>query len=505
VTPAPARASVVYGVPVAKAAPRAAGGSDPTPGDEALAFDEAVAELAVRFRAALEPPAHAGVDIDAPAMRARLEEPLPARGRPLAGLLAELEERVRPGLPGTTGGRYFGYVTGGVLPSAAVVQAWATAVDQNTGIWTLAPAATEVENLALRWLAELLGYPLGSATFTSGATGANLVSLAVARHWLGKQVGVHIATEGVRALPPFAVYGSEELHFTNVKALRALGLGSDCLRRVPVDDAFRFDVAALRAAIERDRDDGVVPGIVIAHAGSVNTGAADPLVEIAAVCREQRLWLHVDGAFGAFFRLCARTAPLVDGLELADSLTVDGHKWLNLPNGIGFAFLRDGELHREALAGSAVYLTRALGAGQDLHELGVEASRPWRGAATWAALKHLGREGVVDLVTRCCDLAQELAGLVSASRSLELMAPTTTCVVCFRYRPSGWEPGAALDDLNRRIQERLALGGTVHATGGMLPGGFCFRPAIVSWRTTSEDVAALAREVERIGDDVVAA
>jgi glutamate/tyrosine decarboxylase-like PLP-dependent enzyme len=497
---------VVYGVPVAKAAPRTTGEPEATaPHDETMELDEAVADLAARFRAALEPPEHAGVDIDAPAMRARLEEPLPARGRPLTGVLGELEERVRPGMPGTTGGRYFGYVTGGVLPSAAIVQAWATAVDQNTGLWTLAPAATELENVVLGWLADLLGYPRGGATFTSGATGANLVSLAVARHWLGKQVGVDVAREGVRPLPPFAVYGSEELHFTNVKALRTLGLGSECVRRVPVDDGFRFDVAALRTAIERDRENGVVPGIVIAHAGSVNTGAADPLVDIAAVCREHRLWLHVDGAFGAFFRLCARTAPLVAGLELADSLTVDGHKWLNLPNGIGFALLRDGDLHREALAGGAVYLTPALGAGQDLHELGVEASRPWRGAAAWAALKHLGREGVADLVTRCCDLAQQLASLVSASRSLELMAPATTCVVCFRYRPSGWEPGAALDDFNRRIQERLALGGTVLATGGMLPGGFCFRPAIVSWRTTSEDVAALAREVERIGDGLAAA
>jgi glutamate/tyrosine decarboxylase-like PLP-dependent enzyme len=243
---------------------------------------------------------------------------------------------------------------------------------------------------------------------------------------------------------------------------------------------------------------------VIAHAGSANTGACDPLREIAEVCRRQGLWLHVDGAFGAFFRLCRRTAHLVDGLELADSVAVDGHKWLNLPNGIGFAFLRDVELHRETFAGSAAYLTPALGAGQDLHELGVEASRPWRGAATWAALKHLGRDGVAELVTRCCDLAQELGRLVDASPRLELTAPVATCVVCFRYRPSGISAGEELDSLNRRLQQRLAREGAVLATGGMLASGFSLRPAIVSWRTTAADVALLAREVERIGDELAA-
>ena len=418
-------------------------------------------------------------------------------------MLAELTARVEPGLAGTTGGRYLGYVTGGVLPSAAIAQAWAAAVDQNTGLWALGPAASELEQVVLGWLADLLGIPRGGAVFTSGAAGANLVSLAVARHQLGRDTGVDVGRQGVRALPPLAVYGSAELHFTNVKALRVLGLGSDCLRRVPVDGAFRLDCAALERAIDDDREAGRRPAIVIAHAGSPNTGASDPLRDIASVCRQHGLWLHVDGAFGAFFRLCPRTAPLVDGLELADSVTVDGHKWLNLPNGIGFAFLRDGELHHETFAGTAAYLTPALGAGQDLHEYGLEASRPWRGAATWAALKHLGRHGVAELVTRCCDLALELGRLVEASPRLELTAPVSTCVVCFRYRPPGMPEGEDLDGLNRRLQQRLAREGAVLATGGMLPSGFSLRPAIVSWRTTAEDVALLAHEVERIGDGLI--
>jgi glutamate/tyrosine decarboxylase-like PLP-dependent enzyme/uncharacterized RmlC-like cupin family protein len=487
---------------VAETRRRYAAGEPAPAGHDVAALDAAVADLARRFRAALDPPSHAGVDVDAATLRARLEAPLPERGRPLEEVLGALVEIVEPGLAGTTGGRYLGYVTGGLLPSAAIAQAWAVAVDQNPGLWGLAPAATELEQVVLGWLADLLGLPRGSATFTSGAAGANLVCLAVARQWAGKRAGVDVNRAGVGALPPLAVYGSTELHFTDVKALRTLGLGDDCVRRVPVDDAFRLDPGALAEAVAADRAAGLEPAIVVAHAGSANTGAGDPLREIAALCAREGLWLHVDGAFGAFFRLCDRTAALVDGIELADSVAVDGHKWLNLPNGIGFAFLRDRELHRETFGGSAAYLTPALGAGIDLHELGVEASKPWRGAATWAALVQLGREGVAELVTRCCDVAAELGRIVEATPRLELTAPVASCVVCFRYRPADATQGEPLDELNRRIQQRLAREGVVLATGGMLPSGFSLRPAIVSWRTTVDDVALLAREVERLGDEL---
>ncbi len=462
-------------------------------------LDVAVTDLAERFRAALDPPAHAGVSISPAAMRARLAEPLPERGIPVDEILAELEERVRPGLPGSTGGRYFGYVTGGLLPGAAIAQAWSVALDQNPALWTLAPGAAELEQVAVGWLADLIGYPQGSGVFTSGATMANTVSLAVARNWFGKRHGIDVAERGVRALPEASVYGSVELHLSDHKALRTLGLGSGCVRRIPIDERYRMEVPALAAAIERDRAAGVEPAIVIAQAGSVVTGSSDPLEAIAELCAEQGLWLHVDGAFGAFFRLCERTAPLVAGLERADSLAVDGHKWLNLPNGTGFALLRDAELHRETFAGSAAYLTPAAVAGQDLHELGIEASRSWRGAAAWAALKQLGREGVVDLVTRCCDLTAELASLVEASPRLELAAPAPTCVCCFRYRPESCPDGPELEELNSRIQREVSGAGDVFVTGAELASGFCLRACIVSWRTSSDDVAALVAAVERAG------
>jgi glutamate/tyrosine decarboxylase-like PLP-dependent enzyme len=458
--------------------------------------DAAVDDLAERFRVALEPPLRAAAELDSATLRARFDEPLPEQGMPVEEILAQLDERSAGGLAGSTGGRYFGYVTGASLPAAAIVEAWTAAVDQNTGMWPLGPAAVELELVTLRWLAELLEFPGASGYFGSGATMANTICLAVARHWFGRQHGVDVKQQGVRALPELAVYGSDELHLSDHKALRTLGLGSGCVRPVPIDADYRMRVEPLVEAIERDRSAGVVPAIVIAQAGSVNTGASDPLAEIADVCERYGLWLHVDGAFGAFFRLCERTAPLVRGMERADSLTVDAHKWLNVPNGVGFALLRDAELHAETFGGSAGYLTP--GAGANLHELGIEASRSWRGASVWAALKQLGRDGVGELVTRCCDLARELAEAVEEQPRLELAAPAPSNIVCFRYVRDGIDA----EQVNREIQARVAAGGVVFHTGAVLGGRFCQRAAFSSWRTTSDDVRALVREVVGVGDSL---
>ncbi|HZC29011.1 MAG TPA: aminotransferase class V-fold PLP-dependent enzyme, partial [Gaiellaceae bacterium] len=315
--------------------------------------DAAVDAFAARLRAALEPPAAAAVTVDSATLRAQLDEPLPEEGLPVERVVDELERRTRGGLAGGTGGRYFGYVTGAALPAAVLAEAWTAAVDQNVGMWPLGPAAVELEQLTLEWLADLLEYPRGSGYFGSGATMANTIGIALARQAFGERHGVDVREAGVRALPNFAVYGSEELHLSDYKALRTLGLGAACVRPIPIDDAYAMEVPPLVEAIERDLAAGVEPAVVIAQAGSVNTGASDPLDAIADVCDRYGVWLHVDGAFGAFFRLNQRTAPLVAGLERADSLAVDAHKWLNVPNGVGFVLTRHPELHAEAFAGSA--------------------------------------------------------------------------------------------------------------------------------------------------------
>jgi glutamate/tyrosine decarboxylase-like PLP-dependent enzyme len=458
--------------------------------------DAAVADFAERFRAALEPPSRAAAECDSPTLRARFDEPLPEVGLPIEAILGQLDDRSAGGLAGSTGGRYFGYVTGASLPAAAIVEAWTAAVDQNVGMWPLGPVAVELEQVTLRWLADLLAFPSASGYFGSGATMANTVGLAVARYWFGRKHGVDVGEDGVRALPPLAVYGSVELHLSDQKALRTLGLGSGCVRAIPINGAYGMQVEPLVEAIERDRAAGIEPAIVIAQAGSVNTGACDPLEPIADVCERYGLWLHVDGAFGAFFGLCERTAPLVAGMERANSLAVDAHKWLNVPNGVGFALLRDADLHHETFGGSAGYLTP--GSGANLHEFGIEASRSWRGACVWAALKALGRSGVEDLVTRCCDLAAELASLVEQHPRLELAAPAPTNIVCFRYVRDGID----VDEANRRIQADVAARGNVFHTGATLDGRFCQRAAICSWRTTLEDVHALLDEVLAAGDRI---
>jgi glutamate/tyrosine decarboxylase-like PLP-dependent enzyme len=457
-------------------------------------LDAAVADLAERFRSALEPPLRATAELDSQTLHERFGEPLPEEGLPVEQILAQLDERSAGGLAGSTGGRYLGYVTGASLPAAAIAEAWTAAVDQNVGMWPLGPAAVELEQVTLGWLADLLDVPMPSGYFGSGATMANTICLAVARHWFGKRHGVDVKQQGVRALPELAVYGSEELHLSDHKALRTLGLGSGCVRAIPIDRAYRMEVSPLVEAIERDLAADVAPAIVIAQAGSVNTGATDPIDEIADVCDRYGLWLHVDGAFGAFYGLYERTAPLVRGMDRADSLAVDAHKWLNVPNGAGFALLRDAELHAETFGGSAGYLTP--GSGANLHELGIEASRSWRGASVWAALKQLGHSGVVELVTRCCDLALELAERVEAHPRLELAAPAPTNIVCFRYVRDGID----VEAVNREIQSRVAADGDVFHTGATLDGVFCQRAAFCSWRTTSDDVRLLADAVIAAGD-----
>ena len=467
---------------------------------EGIDLDAAVEQLAHSFRPALDEPERATAAFDARMLRARFDEPLPEHGIPAADVLKDLVEKTTGGLAGGTGSRYFGYVTGGALPGAAIVQAWTAAVDQNVGMWPLGPAAVELEQVTLEWLADLIDYPRGSGYFASGATMANTVGLALARQAFGEKHGVDVREDGVRRLPEFAVYGSDELHLSDYKALRTLGLGAGCVRAIPIDDAYAMRVDALEQAIAEDRRRGVAPAIVIAQAGSVNTGASDPIEAIADLCDREGIWLHVDGAFGAFYRLCEWTQALAAGIGRADSIAVDGHKWLNVPNGVGFMLTRHPELHRRTFAGTAEYLTPD--EGQNLHEFGIEASRSWRGACVWAAIKQLGRTGIQALVTRGCVLARQLAREIERSSELELTAPTPSCVCCFRFRPLGWDDPARIDELNRRIQVEAAREGTVFFTGAKLRGRFSLRAAIVSWRTDPSDVAALVDTVTRIGREL---
>ena len=367
----------------------------------------------------------------------------------------------RGGLAGGTGGRYFGYVTGGCAagrgdrrgldgrgrPERRDVAARAGGRRARAGHDRLARRSARLPGGVglLR-----LGRDDGEHRRRSPSRGTG----SARKH------GVNVAEQGVRALPELAVYASEELHLSDHKALRTLGLGSGCVRTIPIDDALRD---ARRPARRGDR---ARPRR--RHRAGDRDRAWSARSTPAPPTRSRRSPTSASGTTSGSTSTArsarssgsgSRPRRSSPGIERADSLAVDGHKWLNVPNGVGFVLLRDAELHREAFAGSAAYLTP--GAGANLHELGIEASRSWRGACVWAALKFLGREGMVELVTRCCELAQELARAVEASPRLELTAPAPTNTVCFRYRPEGWPDGVELDDLNRRIQADVVGAGDV--------------------------------------------
>lgn len=466
----------------------------------AAADREDLRDLFGRIEAQLERPAggRAGTEVGAAELRARLREPLPQEGEGTAGLLEEIERRAGDGFTGSAGPRWFGFVTGGLLPGAFLGGAYALALDQCAALWQLTPAGAEIEWLVLDWLKELFGYPAAAGgVITSGATLANFACLAAARNAVGERLGVDVEAEGVMALPrDLVVYGSDELHVSDIKALRMLGLGEGSVRRIPIGAEYRMRADLLGQAIAADEAAGRHPAIVIGQAGSVNAGSSDPLTEIADLCAEHDLWFHVDGAFGAFFALCERTAHLARGMERADSLCVDGHKWLNVPYGTGFAFVREAARLRAPFAADAAYLTPPEGAGEDLSDYGPESSRSLRGLAVWAAIKSLGRRGLEEMVTRHVELAARLAEQVEAEPGLELTAPVQSNVVCFRARPHGVPP-EQLDALNRAVQAHVAAEGEVFFSGTVLDSGYCFRPCIVNWRTQAEDTDAVVPAVRR--------
>lgn len=333
-------------------------------------------------------------------------------------VVEELAQGVDPGLVATSGGRFFGFVEGGILP-AALAADWLTATwDQNPGLHVLSPAAAAVEEITAGWLLDLLGLPsTASLGFTTGAQMANFAGLAAARHDVLEKAGWDVEADGLTGAPPVAVLVGAERHVTIGRAVRFLGMGERTMVVVAADSQGRMDPDALR----RTLGDVQGPSIVCAQAGNVNTGAFDPLREIAESCRDHGTWLHVDGAFGLWAAASPARRHLVDGVELADSWATDGHKWLNVPYDSGFVACAHPESHRTAMALRAPYLVRGTDGARDGSDWTPESSRRARAFAVWVALRSLGREGVAALVDRCCDHATRFAETLSAIEDLEVL------------------------------------------------------------------------------------
>lgn len=426
---------------------------------------------------------------------------LPERGAGAAAALRELCAGARDAAVACSGPRFFHFVAGGTTP-AALGADWLTGLlDQLAYAWVSSPLAVELERVALGWLRELLALPeLCGGLVTTGATMANFAGLAAARQWWGERLGVDVAERGLSGLPPLRVLTSGYVHPSAVKALAMLGVGRSAVRRFQRDAAGRLDAGALEAALRAE--DG--PAIVLANAGEVNAGDFDPIERMAELAREHCAWLHVDGAFGMFARVSPRTAHLAAGAERADSVAVDGHKWLNVPYDCGFALVRDERLLARSFVYDAAYLPADAADEPVIGAIGPESSRRARALSVWATLRAYGRSGVRAVVERHLDLARRLAGRVDEAPDLQRLAEVPLCIVCFRYAPPG-VPEERLDDLNAELGKALLDDGRFFAGTTRYCGRTALRPALVNWRTREEDVDAFVEVVRELGARVLAA
>ena len=426
---------------------------------------------------------------------------LPSDGVGSMQAISELIAASLDGATRSTGPRYFHYVTGGVTPAALAADWLASALDQHAYNWVGSPFASRLEQVCLGWLKELFGLPAAwSAVLTTGGTASNFVGLAAARRWWGLKHEVDIDAEGLAGLPPVPVFGSGYLHASAIKALGMLGIGRRQPQILTRDAAGRLDVKALAAALEGL---GGKPAILIATAGDVNTGDFDPLAEMAELARIHGAWLHVDGAFGLFAAASPLTRHFVRGIEGADSVAVDGHKWLNVPYESGFAFVRDPVIHAGAFSATAAYLRTEPSARPVFGNLSAEMSRRARSLPVWATLRAYGRDGYRDMVERHVRLAQRVARQVDEAPDLERLAEVPLNVVCFRFHPPGVSE-EALDGLNRRLGESILEDGRVAFGTTEYAGNVAFRPAIVNWRTGEDDVDLIVKVVRELGTRLVA-
>jgi glutamate/tyrosine decarboxylase-like PLP-dependent enzyme len=401
--------------------------------------------------------------------------------------------------------RFMAYITGaGTIPGAAA-DLLAAALNQNVGGWRLSPAATEIELHLGRWFAQRLGLPEGAGGYvTSGGAMAAFVALKAARD---ARAGWKVRELGMRAGPPLAIYASAQVHDVNARAADMLGLGSDAVRVIPCDAGLRMRVDALRGAIARDVRGGHQPIAVIATAGTVATGAIDPIDAIADVCAEHGLWLHVDGAYGGVAALTDALRPQFRGIERADSVALDPHKWLYTPHSGGAIVVRDMRSLADAFAidPSYVYDDKALtGRGVDFYSLGPQFSRGFHALKIWVSLLAHGWSAYERRIAHDVALARYLHERAAASPDLEAVGPTPALsIACFRYVPRELRGDRSAEPyvnrLNERLMAELQLGGRVFPSNAVVDGQFAIRACIVNFRTEAPDVDALLDEAVAVG------
>jgi aromatic-L-amino-acid/L-tryptophan decarboxylase len=431
--------------------------------------------------------------------KANLDEPVPMRGMPLDQIYAQFTRDILPYPTGNAHPRFWGWVMGNGTPTGMLAEMLAAGMNPHLAGYD--QSAAIIERKVISWLAELMGYPsTASGTLVGGGTAANLNGLLAAR---ASKAGWDVREHGLHGGPPLVVYGSTETHSWAKKACDIMGHGRDGFQMVGVDDAFRIDQAACRRAIETDIAAGKRPIALIANVGTVGTAAVDDLAGLRTLADEFGLWLHVDGAFGSMAALSA-SRHLVSGQEHADSIAFDLHKWGYMPYEVGVILTRDGAALTGAFkppAGSAAYLssqTRGTSADTTFFaDRGVELSRGFRALKVWMSMKEQGIDRIGAAIQKNIDLAHYCGDLVSRSPSLELLAPVSMNIVCFRYRAD--VPEEQLDDVNRDLLAEIQLRGIAVPSHTLINGRFAIRVCVANHRSEREDFDALITAALSIG------
>ena len=402
--------------------------------------------------------------------------------------------------------RFWGYVTSSAGPLGALADFLAAALNQNVGAWELSPLATEIEKQCIRWLAELIGFPTDcGGVLVSGGNMANFVPVLAAQR---AKAPWDLRAEGPSGGPPLRLYASDETHTWIQSAADLFGLGTDAIRWIPCDRGARMDPAALRDQIAADLAAGDLPFLVCGTAGTVSTGAVDPLAEIAAICREHDLWFHVDGAYGAPAAVVPELADTMAGLREADSIALDPHKWLYCPLEAGCALVRRAE-HLPAAFSFRPDYYRFEGEDDDadpptnFYEWSLQNSRGFRALKVWLAIQQVGRDGYEQMIREDIDLSRAMFAEAERHPELEALSHSLS-ITTFRYVPhdldlQGEERETYLKELNTELLSRLRSGGRAYLSNAIVGETFALRACIVNFRTTDEDVAALPALVIEAG------
>jgi aromatic-L-amino-acid/L-tryptophan decarboxylase len=435
--------------------------------------------------------------------KAHLQAPLPQEGQGAEQAYEDFLQHVLPHPMGNIHPRFWGWVIGTGTPFGMLAEMLAAGMNPNVGGGD--HVANFVEAQVLDWLKQAVGYPSeASGLLVSGGSMANMVGLTVARN---ARAGFDVRKFGLDGgFRQLVLYCSTETHSSVQRAVEVLGLGSDALRKIPVNDAFQIDIDALEAAIAADHASEKQLFCIVGNAGTVNTGAFDDLNRLADICARENLWYHVDGAFGALAALSPSLSPLVAGMERADSLAFDLHKWLHVPYEAGCALVRSSADHFHAFTLTPDYLAHskrgAAGGSLWFSDYGIELSRGFKALKVWISLKEHGIEKYGRLIQQNVDQARYLAALVEAAPELELLAPVSLQLVCFRYRADGLDD-AALNALNEELLLQLQESGIAVPSGTLIRGHYAIRVSITNHRTRREDLDLFVQELRRIGQTLL--